>query len=150
MSDKKIVAQNRRAFHDYHILETYEAGIALQGTEVKSVRQGAVNLKESFGKIIKDELFLMNCHISPYSHGNVYNHEPLRTRKLLLHRDEINKIMGKMTRKGLAIAVISMYFKKGKAKVEIGLAKGKKDYDRREDIKKRDIQREQGRYDVKL
>lgn len=150
MKDNKLILKNRKAYYDYEILETFEAGIALLGTEVKSIRAGRIDIKDAFARVLRDELWLMNAHISPYSHGNINNHEPLRDRKLLLNRNEINKITGQMSKKGLAIIPLSMYFKEGRVKVEIALAKGKKFYDRREDIKKRDIQREESRYDIKM
>ena len=138
----KIVATNKKAYHDYHIEETYEAGMALQGTDVKSLREGKANLKDSFARIEKDEIFLLNCHISPYSHGNIANHDPMRTRKLLLHKREIQRLIGKIQQKGYALIPLKIYFKNEKAKVELGLAKGKKAYDKREDIKKREADRE--------
>lgn len=138
----KVVATNKKAYHDYHIEETYEAGMALRGTEVKSLREGKANLKDSFARIEKDEIFLLNCHISPYSHGNIANHDPLRTRKLLLHKREIQRLIGKIQQKGYALIPLKIYFKNEKAKVELGLAKGKKAYDKREDIKKREADRE--------
>lgn len=150
MKDNKLILKNRKALYDYEILETYEAGIALLGTEVKSIRAGRIDIKDAFARVIKDELYLINAHISPYSHGNINNHEPLRDRKLLLNRNEINKMTGKMAQKGLAIVPLSMYFKDGRVKVEIALAKGKKFYDRREDIKKKDIQREESRYNSNI
>ena len=150
MKDNKLILKNRKAYYDYEILETFEAGIALLGTEVKSIRAGRIDIKDAFARVLRDELWLMNAHISPYSHGNINDHEPLRDRKLLLNRNEINKITGQMSKKGLAIIPLSMYFKDGRVKVEIALAKGKKFYDRREDIKKRDIQREESRYDIKM
>jgi len=138
----KIVCQNRKAYHDYEIIETYEAGMVLKGTEVKSLREGRANLKDSY-VIIKDgEAYLLNCHISPYSHGNVMNHDPVRTRKLLLHKKEIEKLMGKASIKGYTIIPLKIYFKGPWAKVEIALAKGKKIYDKRAKIKEKDIQRE--------
>lgn len=140
---EKVVATNRKAFHDYHIEDKYEAGMALRGTEVKSLRVGQVNLKDSFARVEKNEVILHNCHISPYSHGNIMNHDPLRPRKLLLHRKEINKLMGRTQQKGLTLVALRMYFNaEGKAKVEIGLGKGKHDYDRREDIKNREARRD--------
>lgn len=142
----KIIAKNRKAFHDYHIEETYEAGISLVGTEVKSLREGKANLKESYVIIRNNEAFLFNCHISPYSHGNLQNHEPLRTRKLLLHRKEIDKIWGNISQKGLTLIPLKLYFKGGRAKLEIGLAKGKKQYEKRESIKEREANREIERY----
>jgi SsrA-binding protein len=140
---EKVVATNRKAFHDYHIDERYEAGIALQGTEVKAMREGRVNLKDSFARVDRNEVVLHNCHISPYSHGNIMNHDPLRPRKLLLHRREINKLMGRTQQKGLTLVPLKMYFNgAGKAKVEIGLGKGKQQFDRREDIKDREARRD--------
>ena len=140
---EKVVATNRKAFHDYHIEDRYEAGMALRGTEVKALRAGLVNLKDSFARVDKNEVILHNCHISPYSHGNIMNHDPLRPRKLLLHRKEINKLMGRTQQKGLTLVALRMYFNAdGKAKIEIGLGKGKHDYDRREDIKTREARRD--------
>ncbi|RME66878.1 MAG: SsrA-binding protein SmpB [Nitrospirae bacterium] len=141
----KIVCQNRKAYHDYEILETFEAGLVLTGTEVKSLRQGRANLKDSY-VIIKDgEAYLLNCHISPYSHGNIMNHDPLRTRKLLLNKREIQRLMGKVAIKGYTIVPLKIYFKGPWAKVEIALAKGKKIYDKRAKIKEKEIQREMAR-----
>ena len=139
---EQVVSTNRKAYHDYFIEETYEAGITLLGTEVKSLREGKANLKDSYALIKGNEIFLLNCHISPYSHGNIQNHDPLRTRKLLLHRKEINKLWGKLTQKGLTLIPLKIYFKKGKAKVEIGLAKGKRKYEKRESIKEKEAKRE--------
>jgi SsrA-binding protein len=138
----KIVATNKKAYHDYHIEESYEAGMLLKGTEVKSLREGRANLKDSFARVENEEIFLYNCHISPYSHGNIANHDPLRTRKLLMHKGEIQRLMGKMMQKGYTLLPLKIYFKDGKAKIELALAKGKKQYDKREDIKKRDAARE--------
>ena len=138
----KIIAKNRKAYHDYHIKETFEAGISLVGTEVKSLREGRANLKESYVIIKNNEAFLFGCHISPYSHGNLQNHDPVRTRKLLLHRKEIDKLWGNVTQKGLALVPLKLYFKAGKAKLEIGLAKGKKQYEKRDTIKEREANRE--------
>jgi SsrA-binding protein len=139
---EKTVASNRKAFYDYHIEEKYEAGISLLGTEVKSLRAGKANLKESY-VIIKDgEAFLFNCHISPYSHGNINNHEPLRTRKLLLHKKEIAKLWGKISQQGLTLIPLKIYFKHGRAKVEIGLAKGKRQYEKRSSVKEKEAKRE--------
>src|ERR1044071_2133700 len=139
----KVVVTNRKAYHDYFIEEKFEAGIMLQGTEVKSIRDGRVNLQDSYASVKGGEAFLHHCHISPYSHGNIMNHEPLRTRKLLLHRKEINKLMGRTMQKGLTLVPLRMYFNPaGKAKVELGLGKGKHDYDRREDIKGREARRD--------
>jgi SsrA-binding protein len=140
-SNVKIVCQNKKAFHDYSIEETLEAGIQLLGTEVKSLRDGKANLKDSYVLIKNSEVFLFNCHISPYSHGNIMNHDPLRTRKLLLHRKEIERIRGKAQQKGYTILPLKIYFKDSHAKVEIGLAKGKKLYEKRETIKEREAKR---------
>ena len=131
-----VVATNRKAFHDYAIEEKLEAGIVLRGTEVKSLREGKVNLRDSYASVDHEEVILHNCHITPYSHGNIMNHDPLRPRKLLLHRKEISKLLGKTQQKGLTIVPLRIYFSAlGKAKVEIALAKGKKQYDRREAIR---------------
>ncbi len=139
---ESIVTKNRKAYHDYFIEETFEAGISLQGTEVKSLRGGRVNLKDSYVIIKNEEAFLLNCHISPYSHGNIQNHDPVRTRKLLLHKKEISKLWGIISQKGLTIIPLKIYFKRGKAKVEIGLAKGKRQYEKRETVKKKEADRE--------
>lgn len=139
---EKIVADNRKAFHDYHILETFEAGVALLGTEVKAIREGRVNLRDSFGRVEEGEVFLHNVHISPYSHRGYSEHEPLRRRKLLLHKQEIRKLIGKTTERGMTIVPLRLYFKAGRVKVAIALAKGKKEYDRRETIKRRETDRE--------
>ncbi len=144
----KIVATNRKAYHDYDILETYEAGIVLKGTEVKSAKQGRINLKDSYAKIEDGEIFLINAHISPYTHGNVYNHDPRRTRKLLLHKREIMRLYGKVKEKGLTLIPLKAYIKNGKIKIELGLCKGRKVYDKRAEIKKRDLEREM-RYEMK-
>lgn len=142
-SEDKVVATNRKAFHDYFIEERYEAGIMLQGTEVKSLREGRVNLQDSYASVRGSEVFLHQCHISPYSHGNIMNHDPTRVRKLLLHKAEIHKLLGKTQQKGLTLVPLRIYFtKRGHAKVELGLAKGKKLYDRRETIKSREAGRE--------
>jgi SsrA-binding protein len=142
-SGEKVVATNRKAFHDYFIEERFEAGIVLQGTEVKSLRDGRANLQDSYASARDGEVYLYNCHISPYSHGNIMNHDPTRPRKLLLHKKEINKLMGKTQQKGLTLVPLRIYFsKRGHAKVELGLAKGKKLYDRRESIKAREAGRE--------
>ena len=139
---EKIVCRNKKARHDYFILDTLEAGIILQGTEVKSLREGKANLKDSFAKVKKDEVFLYNLHISPYSHGNVYNHDPTRTRKLLLHKREIKRLIGKAEEKGLTLIPLDIHFSNGLAKVSLALARGKKVYDKREDLKKKDADRE--------
>lgn len=138
----KTLAQNRKARHDYHIEATYEAGIALTGTEIKSVRSGRVQLKDSFARVENGQVMLHNVHISPYDQGNRFNHEPERTRKLLLHRLEILKLIGLTREKGYSLVPLSIYLKGGWAKVELGLAKGKKNYDKREDLKKKDAMRE--------
>lgn len=139
---EQVAATNRKAYHDYFIEETYEAGISLLGTEVKSLRESRVNLKDSYAIIKGNEAFLLNCHISHYSHGNIQNHDPRRTRKLLLHRHEINKLWGKLSQKGFTLVPLKIYFKKGKAKVEIGLCKGKRQYEKRETLKEREAQKE--------
>ncbi|MBI4400234.1 MAG: SsrA-binding protein SmpB [Nitrospirae bacterium] len=142
-SGEKVVATNRKAYHDYHIEEKLEAGLVLKGTEVKSMREGHVNLRDSYASVDQGEVVLHNCHISPYSHGNIMNHDPLRPRKLLLHRKEINKLLGKTQQKGLTLVPLRIYFSpRGHAKVEIALAHGKKQYDRREAIKDREAGRE--------
>ena len=139
---EKNVVTNRKARHQYHILETIEAGIVLQGTEVKSLRQGKVNLGDAYAKIKDGEVWLVEMHISPYEQGNIFNHEPRRPRKLLLHKREIKRLLGKVQERGLTLIPLRIYFKRGKAKVELALAKGKRLYDRREDIKRRDEERE--------
>jgi SsrA-binding protein len=142
-SGQKVVATNRKAFHDYAIEEKLEAGIVLKGTEVKSIREGLVNLRDSYASVDHGEVVLHHCHISPYSHGNMMNHDPLRPRKLLLHRKEINKLLGKTKQKGLTTVPLRIYFSpRGQAKVEIALARGKRQYDRREVIKDREAGRE--------
>lgn len=141
----KIIAQNKKARHDYHILETWEAGMVLQGTEVKSLRAGKVNLKDSYARVRNGEVFLHNCHISPYEKGTYANHDPERVRKLLLNRREIRKLKGSVEEKGLTLSALKIYFKDGRAKVEIGLARGKKLHDKRDDMAKRDAKREMER-----
>lgn len=138
----KVVAQNKKARHDYFIEQTLEAGIVLSGTEVKSVRLGKVNLKDSYASIEQGEVILNGMHISPYEQGNIFNKDPLRDRKLLLHRYEINKLIGYTQQKGLTLVPLRVYFKKGRVKVELGIAKGKKLYDKRDDIAERDAKRE--------
>ena len=138
----KIVAQNRKAFHDYFIEETLEAGMVLTGTEVKSLRDAKANLMDSYVLIKDNEVFLFNCHISPYTHGNIMNHDPVRTRKLLLHKKELLKLQAKAAQKGYSVIPLKIYFKDGRAKTEIGLAKGKKQYEKRESIKKKEADRE--------
>lgn len=139
---KKIVAQNRRAHRDYWIEETLEAGIVLQGSEVKALREGRVNIQDGYAQIEGGEVFLLNVHISPYAHGNYFNHDPLRPRKLLLHKREIKRLIGKVQQRGYTLIPLSIYFTRGKAKVELALAKGKKLYDRREELKRKIMERE--------
>jgi SsrA-binding protein len=136
------IAENRKAFHDFHLLETFEAGLVLLGTEVKAIREGRVNLRDSFARVEDGEVFVYNVHISPYSHRGYADHEPLRRRKLLLHRSEIRKLIGKTVEKGMTLVPTRLYFKDGRVKVAVSLAKGKKDYDKRETIKKRESDRE--------
>ncbi|OPL14737.1 MAG: SsrA-binding protein [Firmicutes bacterium ML8_F2] len=141
----KIISTNRKARHDYHIEETCEAGIVLTGTEVKSVRNSRVNLKDSYARVENGELFLYNMHISPYEPGNRFNHDPLRVRKLLMHRIEINRMAGKIKEKGYALIPLRIYLSGGLIKIELGLARGKKLYDKRRDIAERDSKREMER-----
>ena len=141
-NEKKLIANNKKVYHDYFIEETYEAGIVLHGTEVKSLRMAKCSIKESFLRIENGEMFIYGMHISPYEKGNIFNKDPLRTRKLLLHKSEIMKLVGKVKEKGFTLVPIEVYFTDGKAKILIGLAKGKKLYDKREDIAKRDLKRE--------
>ena len=138
----KVIAVNRKARHDYFIEETYEAGISLYGTEVKSIREGKVNLKDSYCSIKKGEIYAVGVHISPYEKGNIFNRDPLRVKKLLLHRYEINKLQGKIAEKGYTLVPLKVYLKDSLIKVEIGLAKGKKLFDKRADIAKKDMRRE--------
>ncbi|MBQ8668805.1 SsrA-binding protein SmpB [bacterium] len=140
--EKKVITTNRKAFHDYHIFDKFVAGIVLTGTEIKSVRKNAINLKDSFCKIEDNEIFLYNCHISPYEQGNRYNHKAERTRKLLLTKKEILKMHSKIKKDGYTIVPLEIFISRGFAKVEIGLAKGKKLYDKREAIAKKDVQRD--------
>jgi len=140
--EKRVVAQNRKARHDYFIEQTIEAGIVLSGTEVKSIRAGKVSLKDSYANVKNGEVFIYGMHISPYEQGNIFNKDPLRDRKLLLHRAEINKLIGYIQQKGMTLVPLEVYFKNGKVKIELGIAKGKKLYDKREDIAKRDALRE--------
>ena len=144
-SNGKLIANNKKAYHDYFILDTYETGISLAGTEVKSLRMGKCSIKESFVRIENGEVFIYGMHISPYEKGNIFNKDPLRSRKLLLHKYEINTLLGKTKEKGIAIVPLKVYFKGSLVKVEIGLAKGKKLYDKRQDIAKKDQQREASR-----
>jgi len=142
---EKVISKNRKARHDFHIEETYEAGIVLTGTEVKSIRNSRVNLKDSYAKVEEGELFLYNMHVSPYEPGNRFNHDPLRVRKLLMHRNEIGRLAGKTKEKGYALVPLKIYLREGLVKVELGLAKGKKLYDKRHDIAERDRKREMER-----
>lgn len=138
----KLIANNKKAFHDYFIEDTYEAGIVLKGTEVKSLRMGKCSIKESFLRIENNEIFIYGMHISPYEKGNIFNRDPLRVRKLLLHKDEIRKLQGKITEKGYTLVPLKVYLSKSLVKVEIALAKGKKLYDKRDTIAKKDQRRE--------
>ena len=138
----KLIANNKKAYHDYFIEDTYEAGIALHGTEVKSLRMGRCSIKESFIRPENEEMFVYQMHISPYEKGNIFNKDPLRTRKLLLHKYEIRKIMGQVAQKGYTLVPLKVYFKDSLVKVEIGLARGKNLYDKRESIAKKDMKRE--------
>ena len=145
MSDRpgeRLIADNRKARHEYQLFETFEAGIVLLGTEVKAVREGRVNLKESYGRVENGEVFLHNVHISPYSHRGYAEHEPLRRRKLLLNKLEIRKLVSKTVERGFTLVPVRMYFKNGRVKVAVSIAKGKKTYDRRETIRRREIERE--------
>ena len=137
----KLVANNKKAYHDYFIDEKYEAGVSLHGTEVKSLRMGKCSIKEAFVRIENGEVFVYGMHVSPYEKGNIFNKDPLRVKKLLLHKAEINKLLGKIKEKGFTLVPLQVYFKNGKAKVEIGLARGKKLYDKRQDIAKKDQRR---------
>lgn len=138
----KVMARNKKASHDFFIEDTFEAGLVLQGTEIKSIRAGRVNMKDSFARVERGEVFLHNLHISPYEQGNRYNHEPTRTRKLLLHRKQINKLIGETQQAGYSLIPIKIYIKNGMAKVLIGLGKGKKKYDKREDLKQKQAKRD--------
>ncbi|GGH75991.1 SsrA-binding protein [Pullulanibacillus pueri] len=144
MADKKgrQIAENKRARHDYFIEDTFEAGLVLQGTEIKSIRKGSINFKDAFARVDNGEVFLHNMHIAPYEQGNRYNHDPLRTRKLLLHKKEINKLIGISKESGYTIVPLKMYIKNGFAKVLIGVGKGKKNYDKRETLKKKTAERQ--------
>ncbi|GAC1319436.1 MAG: SsrA-binding protein SmpB [Chloroflexota bacterium] len=138
----KIVALNRRATHDYFIDDRIEAGLVLTGTEIKSIREGRVNLREGYARIVDGEGWLVNVHIAPYEQGNRYNHDPLRDRKLLLHKEELNSMMGRVRQRGYTLVPTQLYLKHGRAKVELGLARGKREYDKREALSKREAQRE--------
>jgi SsrA-binding protein len=142
---EKLVCQNKKAWHNYFIENKYEAGIVLLGTEVKSLREGKANLGDSYGKIKNGEVFLVDAHISAYSYANRFNHDPLRTRKLLLHKREVRRLIGKVQEKGFTLIPLRLYFSNGKAKVELGLAKGKKLFDKRETLKRKTIEREMER-----
>jgi SsrA-binding protein len=139
---EKLVAENRKASHDYHLIETFEAGLVLVGTEVKAIREGRVNLRDSYGRVEDGEIFLHNVHISPYSHRGYADHAPTRPRKLLLHRHEIRKLIGKVVERGMTLVPLRMYFKNGRVKVAVSLARGKAVYDKREAIKRREADRE--------
>ena len=141
-SGEKVVAVNRKAYHDYFILEKIEAGMVLLGTEVKAIREGRLNLKDSYAAVKRGEVFLFNCHIGPYSHGNQQNHDPMRTRKLLLHQREIRKLIGKTQEKGLTLVPLRVYLKRGRIKVELGVAKGKKLVDKRETERRKEAEQE--------
>ncbi len=140
--ERKLVANNKKAYHDYFIEEKYEAGLVLHGTEVKSLRMGKCSIKESFVKIERGEVFIYGMHISPYEKGNIFNKDPLRIKKLLLHKQQIRKLIGNSAEKGYTLVPLQVYFNNGRAKIEIGLAKGKKLYDKRQDIAKKDQKRE--------
>ena len=142
---EKIICQNKKAFHNYFIEETYQTGISLQGSEVKSLRDGKVNLGDSYGDIKRGEVFLVDAHISAYPQANRQNHDPLRTRKLLLHKREIRRLIGKVDQRGYTLIPLKLYFVNGKVKVDLGLAKGKKLYDKRETLRKKDMEREMER-----
>ncbi|TKJ33051.1 SsrA-binding protein [bacterium (candidate division B38) B3_B38] len=142
MENIKVIATNKKAFHDYFILEKLEAGIVLVGTEVKSLREGRANLKDSYAQVKGGEVVLLNCHISPYRHGNINNHEPTRERKLLLHHREIKRLIGKTEQRGFTLIPLRIYFKRAIVKVELGLVKGKKFYDKRRELREKAIERE--------
>lgn len=139
---QRLIAENRKARHDYHVLDTWEAGVVLLGTEVKAIREGRVNLRDSYARVDNGEVWLMNVHISPYSHRGYAEHAEMRQRKLLLHRDEIRKLIGRTVEKGLTLVPLEMHFRKGRVKVVLALAKGKQAHDKRETLRRRDIDRE--------
>ncbi len=139
---ERIIADNRKALHDYHILDTWEAGVALLGTEVKSIREGGVNLRDSYARLENGQVWLLNVHVSPYSHRGYAGHEERRQRKLLLHRDEIRKLTGRVVEKGLTLVPLRMYFRRGRVKVALALVKGKQLHDKRETIRRREVDRE--------
>ena len=143
--DEAVIARNKRARHDYHILETWETGLMLTGTEVKALRQGKANLTDAYGNVRDGEVFLLNLHIGQYEQGNVFNHEPTRTRKLLMHKREIRRLIGSVEREGLTLVPLDLHFKDGRVKVTLALGKGKKLHDKREDIRRRDDEREMAR-----
>ncbi len=145
MAGDKVIATNRKAYHNFSILETYEAGLVLRGTEVKSLREAQVNFKDCYAAIDNGEAWLIGCHITPYHHGSDANHDPERKRKLLLHRREIGRLLGKVAERGLTLVPLRLYFKEGRAKVELGLARGKKLHDKRDAIRERDERRELAR-----
>jgi len=142
---RKVVVRNRRARHEYEVLETVEAGLVLQGTEVKSLRDGKANLQDAFARFDRGELWLLGMHVSPYEQGNRFNHDPLRARKLLLHRNEMRRLIGKVEQKGLTLVPLEVYFRRGIAKVTLALVRGKQLHDKRQDLKQRDAQREMER-----
>lgn len=139
---QRVVAENRKAFHDYHVIDTWEAGVALLGTEIKSIREGRVNLRDSYARIDNGEVWLQNVHIGPYSHTGYASHEERRQRKLLLHRDEIRKLTGQVAQKGLTLVPLKLYFKKGHLKIALALVKGKQAHDKRETLRRREVDRE--------
>jgi SsrA-binding protein len=139
---QRLIADNRKAFHDYHVLDTWEAGVALLGTEVKAIREGSVNLRDSYARLENGEVWLMNLHISPYSHTGYAHHDERRQRKLLLHRHEIQKLMGRVVERGLTLVPLRMYLNKGRVKVALALVKGKQAHDKRETIRRREVDRE--------
>jgi len=145
MSARKIIQTNKKAYHNFNIFDKFVAGIVLMGTEIKSIRGGGLNLKDSFAKIEKGEMWLYNCHISPYEQGNRFNHDPLRARKLLLHKKQIGELVGAVKRDGYTIVPLKMYIKDGYAKLLIGVGKGKKDYDKRNDMRKKEAKRDMER-----
>jgi SsrA-binding protein len=139
---ERVIADNRKALHDYHVLETWEAGVALLGTEVKSIREGGVNLRDSYARLENGEVWLLNVHVSPYSHRGYAGHDERRQRKLLMHRDEIRKLTGRVVERGLTLVPLRMYFKRGRVKVALALVKGKQTHDKRETIRRREVDRE--------
>jgi SsrA-binding protein len=140
-----IIARNKRARHDYHILDTWETGVVLTGTEVKALREGKANLTDAYGHVRDGEVFLLNLHIGHYAHGNMFNHEPTRTRKLLMHKQQIRRLIGSVEREGLTLVPLDIYFKEGRVKVTLALGKGKKLHDKRDDLRRRDDEREMAR-----